>query len=80
MKIGVIGAGVFGCTVLQEAINRGHEAHGFEANDSIMKGASERNHLRMHYGIHYPRCPHTIQQCQQGKKSFMERFPDCYKT
>jgi len=39
-------------------------------------GATLANHNRHHYGFHYPRSPDTVIQCQLGKKTFENFYPN----
>jgi hypothetical protein len=43
--------------------------------DSLMSAATAINQFRLHRGYHYPRAPHTVDQCQIGVNSFTEEYP-----
>ena len=59
MKIAVVGAGIFGCTISLR-LSQDHDVHLFEASDDIMGAASRTNQFRLHRGYHYPRSPDTV--------------------
>lgn len=77
MKIGVIGAGIFGCSIAIELAKRGFDATIFERNNNILEGASTINHLRHHYGFHYPRSKETVQEIKIARESFEEEYGEC---
>lgn len=55
MKIGVIGAGLFGVAAALQLTEDGHLVSLFEASDGIIQNASAVNQARLHNGFHYPR-------------------------
>ena len=80
MRVGVLGAGLFGTTAAIFASRAGHEVHLFEKSDSIMRGATFCNQYRLHQGYHYPRSTETVRQCQSGLKSFWHEYADAIIT
>jgi len=77
MKIAVIGAGVFGCSAAIELSKKGHEVVIFERAKEILSGASTNNHLRHHYGYHYPRSKETALESINARKSFEKEYKEC---
>ncbi len=75
MKILVIGAGIFGCTIAMELSGQ-HDVTLVDMNSDIMQNASKVNHSRLHFGFHYPRSEATARQCLEGYKSFYDYFSD----
>ncbi len=76
-KIAIIGGGVFGCSVAITLARRGFFVSLFERSNEIMSGASTNNHLRHHYGYHYPRSKETALDSIDSKKDFEEEYLDC---
>jgi len=76
-KIGVIGAGAFGICAALELKKRGFEVLLFDKQDNILKEASTINHLRHHYGYHYPRSPETVKEIQRCSDSFLKAYGKC---
>ena len=74
MKILVVGAGIFGCTVATHLSRKGYVVDLADKQDSIMRGATTANQLRLHRGFHYPRSPETIEECQRGVETFREEY------
>ncbi|MBS3088763.1 FAD-dependent oxidoreductase [Candidatus Pacearchaeota archaeon] len=75
-KIAIIGAGIFGCCAALELARRGFEIVIFERADNIFTGASTINHLRHHYGFHYPRSKETVSEINSSRKNFEAEFGD----
>ncbi len=50
MKIAVVGAGIFGCSIALELDKCGYEVILFEKEEDILLKASKHNHNRIHYG------------------------------
>lgn len=74
MRIAVVGAGIFGCTVAIHLARKEHEVVLIEKQDSILRGATTANQLRLHRGFHYPRSPETIAECKSGSDLFREEY------
>jgi hypothetical protein len=71
MKIAIVGAGIFGCTLsLILSKNKSFEIDLFEKKKDIMQMASKYNQQRFHHGFHYPRSQNTIKEILKSKKSF----------
>ena len=49
----------------------------FEREDNIFEGASTVNHLRHHYGFHYPRSKETVKEIIVARKNFEGEYGDC---
>lgn len=75
-KIAVIGAGIFGITIALK-LSEKFEVSLFEKSEDILSGASSNNHLRHHYGYHYPRSKETALESIKGKKSFKDFYGEC---
>lgn len=72
MKIGIIGAGIFGCTSalkLREKFPKS-EITIFEKGTTILGGASGINQFRLHRGYHYPRSSEMIQSTIEFESDF----------
>ncbi len=59
MKIGVIGAGIFGTTIAIKLAHNGFDVDLFEKENDILQAASGINQYRLHRGYHYPRSVET---------------------
>lgn len=77
MKVGVIGAGIFGVSIALKLSREGHEVLLLEKEKEIMTKASAKNHFRHHYGYHYPRSKSTALESIYGKESFEKEYGDC---
>ncbi len=75
MKIGVIGAGLFGVTVAFR-LAKYFEVDLFEKNDDILRAASDVHHCRIHMGYHYPRSSSTVKEVLKAQTSFKKEFSD----
>ena len=75
MKIGIIGAGWFGCHIGSELLNEGHEIVIYEKEKQIFFGASGNNQNRLHLGFHYPRSSITREQSKKGFYFFKKNYP-----
>jgi hypothetical protein len=80
MKIKIIGAGLFGCTIGYELHRSGHDVTIIEQDSDIMMRASKCNHNRIHFGYHYPRCKETARQSLDGLISFYNNYKDAIVT
>jgi hypothetical protein len=79
-SVGVVGGGIFGCTVAIELAKRGLAVTLFEAQSELIKVATRNSQNRLHLGLHYPRDLPTAIQSVKGFDSFSKRFPDSIKT
>ncbi|MDO8625650.1 MAG: FAD-dependent oxidoreductase, partial [Candidatus Diapherotrites archaeon] len=75
-KVGIIGAGIFGISVALE-LSKVSDVTVFEKSGEILSGASTNNHLRHHFGYHYPRSPKTAMESIAAGKSFEAAYGDC---
>ncbi len=80
MKIGIVGAGFYGC-YFARAIERrwGGKARIdlFDREVSPMLRAASNNQSRLHLGFHYPRSRDTVSQTVRGYFAFKEEFGNC---
>lgn len=76
VKVAVIGAGVFGCTIALDLARKGAQVDLYEAGFDILEGATARCQGRLHSGYHYPRSPATAMSAKLGVIEFMERYPE----
>ncbi len=75
MKIRVIGAGWYGCSLAAGLIAAGHDVRIFEKADRIFTGASGNCPARLHLGAtHYPRSRATQLACKRHHGEFMARY------
>ena len=74
MRIKIIGAGLFGCTIGYELQRAGHDIVIIEQENDIMQRASKVNHNRLHLGYHYPRSIETAEQSLDGLVSFLTNY------
>lgn len=79
MKIGVIGAGLFGVSVALRMAKKGHDVTVFESNDAILQNASAINQARLHKGLHYPRHIRTASDAYSTYGPFVSRWPSVVK-
>jgi hypothetical protein len=76
-RIAIIGAGVFGICAALELKKRGFEVVLFEKNSNILESASTINHLRHHYGYHYPRSKETVEEIKNCSQLFLDNYGKC---
>jgi len=76
LKVKVIGAGIFGCSIAIELAKVGYDVTLIEKNNDIMSEASKCNHNRIHFGFHYPRSIKTAKESLDGLVLFLMRFKD----
>lgn len=80
MKIGIVGAGFYGC-YLARAIERKWGGTVivdlFDREAKPMSRAAINNQSRLHLGFHYPRSKDTIFQTVSGYREFKEEFGSC---
>lgn len=79
MKIGIVGAGWYGCHLAAVLRARGAEVDLFEAAEDVLQLASVNNQARLHTGYHYPRCARTRLQTVDCFPRFMGAYPDFTK-
>ena len=76
MKVAVVGAGIFGCTVAVDLARAGVTVDLYEQRTGILDGATARCQARLHSGYHYPRSDTTAKQAHDGALEFAARYPD----
>jgi hypothetical protein len=75
MKIGIIGAGIFGITIANR-LSKSHEVEIIEKNEDILMASSDVNQCRVHRGYHYPRSDITVKEVLESQESFKEEYKD----
>ena len=75
-KVGIIGAGWYGCHLASSLLSLGFEVTVFERRTRVLDEASGNNQFRLHLGFHYARHHGTRQQSRDGFLRFIERYPD----
>lgn len=73
-RVGIIGAGWYGCSLAYGLKQRGYEVELVERADHIFAGASGANPARLHQGQHYPRSRLTRAFCQEHQVAFLGRY------
>lgn len=76
MKIGIVGAGIFGATTAWYLAQHGFEVDLFEKENDILCAASGINQYRLHRGYHYPRSLETAILSKQEEASFLKQYRD----
>ncbi len=75
MKIAIIGAGIFGCTIaLKLSEKKKYQIEIFEEKNDILTGVSLKNQQRFHLGYHYPRSKNTIYEIKDSYKNFIKFY------
>jgi len=74
LKVKILGAGWYGCSIASGLISRGHYVELHESAPHIFAGASGANPARLHQGQHYPRSRLTRAFCQEHHAAFMSRY------
>ena len=74
MKIAVIGAGIFGCSIAWYLAQHKHHVDLFEKEQNILQAASGINQFRLHRGYHYPRSKETILSSYESEGSFKQAY------
>jgi len=75
MKIGIIGAGIFGITIANR-LAKSHQVEIIEKNNDILMASSDVNQCRVHRGYHYPRSDITVKEVLESQESFKEEYED----
>jgi len=75
MRVAVVGAGVYGCTIAVELARAGHQVDLYDRHRDLLHGATRANQLRLHSGYHYPRSPSTAKAALVDARRFAARFP-----
>ena len=76
MKIALIGAGIFGCSVAIRLGENGFNCDLFDEKLDIMSCASRVNQYRFHKGYHYPRSISTVSQLKSTSGFFFKEYRD----
>lgn len=74
MRIRILGAGWYGCSLGASFLADGHDVEVHETRDRIFSGASGNIPARLHLGFHYPRSRMTRAACQEHSEAFLERY------
>jgi len=76
VKVGIVGAGWYGCHIGLALAGLGFEVKIFDRNPRVLEGASGNNQFRLHLGFHYARHHGTRVQSRDGFQRFIERYGD----
>jgi hypothetical protein len=76
VRIRILGAGWYGCSLGLAFADEGHKVEIHETRDRIFAGASGNIPARLHLGFHYPRSRMTRAACQEHSEAFMARYGD----
>ncbi len=74
MKIAVIGAGIYGCTIALKLAENGFEVDLVEKEKDIMQVTTPIS-LRAHAGYFYGRSPETLLSCKRNSELFQQEYP-----
>jgi len=75
IKIGIIGAGWFGCHLSHFLLKKkDYDVTLFEKKNDIFLGSSGFNQFRYHKGFHYPRSKSTIKEIKSNSKKFYKEY------
>lgn len=74
MRIRILGAGWYGCSIGLALHRAGHDVEIHETSSRIFSGASGNIPARLHLGFHYPRSRVTRAACLDHYYAFMERY------
>ena len=80
LRIGIIGAGVFGSTSAIELSKEGYEVTLFEKNNRILSEGTANSQNRLHLGLHYPRDLETAIQSKAGFDKFTKVYPELVRN
>ncbi len=75
MKILVIGAGIYGCTIALKLSEKGYQVDLAEKEKDIMKITTDIS-LRAHAGYFYARSPETMLMCKKNSELFRKEYPN----
>lgn len=76
MRVAVVGAGIYGCTIAVDLAAAGHQVSIAERHDMILAGATRANQGRLHRGFHYPRSLATALNAWTDADAFEARYGD----
>ena len=76
MKIGIIGAGWYGCHLALALKKAGHDVTIYEKTDKIFSQISGSFGIRLHAGPHYPRSEETRKSCHRSFEEFIATYPE----
>lgn len=76
MRIGIIGAGWYGCHLALSLKKAGHDVTLYEKNSEIFSQISGSFGIRLHAGPHYPRSVETRKSCHRGFEQFIKTYPE----
>jgi len=74
MKIAVIGAGIYGCTIALKLANEGFDVDLIEKESDIMMVTTPIS-LRAHAGYFYARSEDTMLSCKENSEIFQKEYP-----
>jgi sugar phosphate isomerase/epimerase len=73
-RVGIIGAGWYGCHIAKRFLNIGYTVNIFEKNSEIFSMSSIKNQNRLHLGFHYPRSYNTRKLCIENYHKFINEY------
>jgi hypothetical protein len=76
LRIGIVGAGLFGVSCALKLADEGHEVTLFDSADDVLTKASTINQARLHTGMHYPRDFQTAREAWGDYATFIEQWRD----
>lgn len=76
VRVGIIGAGWYGCHIGLSLKSLGFDVKIFERSSRPLHEASGNNQFRLHLGFHYARHHGTRIQSRDGFMRFIERYPN----
>jgi uncharacterized protein involved in tolerance to divalent cations len=76
MKIAIIGAGWYGCSIGLELSKDFPQflIDIYDSENDIFKGAASNNQNRLHHGFHYPRSLETIDEIKNNYAKFVSKY------
>jgi sugar phosphate isomerase/epimerase/nucleoside-diphosphate-sugar epimerase len=80
LKIGIIGAGWFGCHLALVLSRNHHTVKVFEADSTIFSGSSSNNQFRLHQGFHYPRSYKTRRNMPMHFYRFEKEYAEALES
>lgn len=81
MKIAVVGAGWYGCSIALE-LSKDFPESSIDLYDKakdIFQGAASNNQNRIHKGFHYPKSNETIKEITDNYPKFMDKYSHLVK-
>ncbi len=77
MKIGIVGAGIYGCTIALELTRAGFDVDLIEKEKDVMNIGTPIS-LRAHTGYFYARSTQTMLECRRNVQVFRKIYPKAF--